>query len=160
MARDALRTLRAEIESDLDDLNAVQTEVQATASQISSTGSSSRDKAALGAFLHSFYNGVENVLKRLAQEMDGGVPVGEGWHRALLRRMETPVEGVRPAVLDPNTVERLEPYLGFRHFFRHAYTFEIDWDKLRPLITDIEETLTSFHRDIDRFFDEQLNTGD
>ncbi len=39
--------------------------------------------SALAAMLHSFYNGVENILKRVATEIDGGVPAGEFWHRDL-----------------------------------------------------------------------------
>jgi hypothetical protein len=40
--------------------------------------------SALAAMLHSFYNGVENILKRIALEAGGTVPSGEFWHRDLL----------------------------------------------------------------------------
>jgi hypothetical protein len=32
--------------------------------------------AAAAAFLHSFYNRIENILKRIALGFDGGVPLG------------------------------------------------------------------------------------
>ena len=122
MRRADLLALQAEIEGDLADLARVVRAIQETAQALPSPEEPShKDEAALGAFVHSFYNGVENVLKRLAQEVDRSVPTGEGWHRALLRRMAAEVPGVRPAVLRPNTVAALEPYLGFRHFFRHSF---------------------------------------
>ena len=59
-------------------------------------------------------------------------------------------------MLRPDTVAALEPYLGFRHFFRHSYTFEIDWGKLRPLVEQAEETFQRFKQDLEAFFAKQL----
>ena len=67
----------------------------------------------MGAFLHNFYNGIENVLKRIAEEIDQSVPSGSEWHRALLRRMAKGVEGLRPAVLKAETVGKAPAVLGF-----------------------------------------------
>jgi hypothetical protein len=49
-------------------------------------------------------------------------------------------------------VEILEPYLGFRHFFRHSYTFEIDWQKLKPLVENVEVVLRGFRADLEDLF--------
>lgn len=80
-----LLALRAEIEADLKDLARVVEGIQEMVQDLPPSPSepSLRDKAALGAFVHSFYNGVENILKRLAQEIDHSLPTGEGWHRSL-----------------------------------------------------------------------------
>lgn len=145
--------LKVEIASDLSDLGRIASEVKNLEREIGSSEPTYRDKAAFGALLHSFYNGIENILKRIAEEVDGSVPVGEGWHRALLKRMERSVDGVRPALLDSDTVRLLRPYLGFRHFFRHSYTFEIDWLKLKPLVESIEVTLEKFKSDLSKFLD-------
>jgi len=148
--------LRAEIEANLRDLAKVVDEIQETARALPvQQEPSHKDKAALSAFVHSFYNGVENIFKRLAQEIDQSVPVGEGWHRALLRRMATEVPGVRPAVLHQQTAEALEAYLGFRHFFRHAYTFHIEWEKLQPLVERVGEVFERVRHDIEEFFTAQ-----
>jgi len=157
MKRTELLTLQAEIESDLADLARVVEEIREMVQALPSQEEPShKDKAALGAYLHSFYNGVENVLKRVAQEIDRSVPTGEGWHRALLRRMAAEVPGVRSAVLRSDTVAALEPYLGFRHFFRHSYTFEIDWEKLKPLVERVTEVSQGFRQDLEAFFADQL----
>ncbi|MGY4706884.1 ribonuclease toxin HepT-like protein [Candidatus Bipolaricaulota sp. J31] len=153
MKRDELAVLWAEIEGSLSDLDRVVREIEQVLSDIAATEPSYRDKAAIGAFLHSFYNGIENILKRIAEEVDHAVPLGSGWHRALLQRMASEVEGLRPAVLSSEMVEKLLPYLGFRHFFRHSYTFEIDWEKLKPLATSAREVLKGFKGELTRFFD-------
>jgi hypothetical protein len=154
MKRAEWLVLQAEIEADLKDLAQLVREIEETARALPPEPSH-RDKAALGAFVHSFYNGIENILKRLAQEIDHSIPVGEGWHRALLRRMATEVPGVRPAILQQETAEALEPYLGFRHFFRHAYTFHIEWEKLQPLIEKVGEVFERVRNDLERFFTAQ-----
>ena len=65
--------------------------------------------------------------------------------------MEGEVKGRRPAILRKQTVGIIEPYLGFRHFFRHSYTFEIDWQKLKPLVENIETALREFRTDLEDF---------
>ena len=79
---------------------------------------------ALAGLLHSFYNGIENIFKRIAEELDGQSPRSQFWHRELLDSMSQPRE-VRPAVISESLVERLDSYLDFRHFFRHSYIFDV-----------------------------------
>ena len=69
---------------------------------------------ALAAFLHGFYNGIENALKRIAIHMDGGPPRGEAWHQKLLGSMAR-TGGCRPAVVCPGLAETLQGYLTFCH---------------------------------------------
>mgnify|MGYP006307137265 CR=1 FL=1 len=45
------------------------------------------ERLALAAMLNAFYNGVENVFKRIAHHCDGGVPAGARWHQTLLGAM-------------------------------------------------------------------------
>ncbi len=40
--------------------------------------------SALAFFLETFYSGIENIFKRIAVELDGGLPQGDAWHRKLL----------------------------------------------------------------------------
>lgn len=70
MRQSDISLLRVEIESGLSDLERVVSETKEAIKEIGSSIPTYRDKAALGALLHSFYNGIENVLKRLAQEVD------------------------------------------------------------------------------------------
>jgi len=106
---------------------------------------------ALAGLLHSFYNGIENIFKRIAEELDGQSPRSQFWHRELLDSMSQPRE-VRPAVISESLVERLDSYLDFRHFFRHSYIFDLRWDAMKALVLSYEETLRLLENELDRFF--------
>lgn len=83
---------------------------------------SAASRLALGAVLHSFYSGVESIMKRIARDA-GCLPRGES------------LAG-RPAVFDDPLYARLKPYLGFRHVFRTHYGFFIEWELMAPLVAD------------------------
>ena len=95
---------------------------------------------ALAAFLHAFYNGVENLFKRIAKRFDRESSRSELWHSQLLNQVSTPNDQ-RPIVITGELRDRLRPYLTFRHVFRHAYSHELKWSKMAPLVADIEIVL-------------------
>ena len=106
--------------------------------------------AALAAMLHSFYNGVENLLKRIAVETGEGLPAGDLWHRRLLDQMAE-ATSVRPAVLTEDLRSTLRLYLDFRHVFRHSYTFDLRWDKMREPVLQCDQTLTALRESLEGF---------
>ena len=106
--------------------------------------------SALAAALHSFYTGVENIFKRVAVELDGQPPQGEAWHRDLLLRMKAAGTN-RPALLSAELHDTLLDYLRFRHVFRNAYSFDLDWQKLSPLVLHLEETFRQLEIALDKF---------
>ena len=106
--------------------------------------------SALAALLHSFYTGVENIFKRVTVELDGGTVSGDTWHRELLLRMKTPTSN-RPALLPEELHDSLNEYLRFRHVFRHAYSFDLDWQKMSPLVLRLEETFQKLEQALDVF---------
>ena len=106
--------------------------------------------SALAATLHSFYTGVENVFKRVAVELDGEPVRGDAWHRELLLRMKAPTAH-RPALLSEELHDTLNEYLRFRHVFRNAYSFDLDWRKMSPLVLRLEETFQKLGNALDTF---------
>ncbi len=106
--------------------------------------------SALSAMLHSFYTGIENLFKRVAIHLDQGILQGEMWHSRLLDSMVAPTL-VRPAVITEALRDRLQGYLSFRHVFRHAYSFELRWEKMSPLVLECEKTLRWLEREMDEF---------
>jgi hypothetical protein len=107
--------------------------------------------SALAAMLHSFYTGVENILKRIALGIDGHVAVGVSSHSELLTVMAQPTTQ-RPPVISDALRGRLSAYLSFRHVFRHAYSFHLEWPKMRDLVLQSEETWRELKTELDRFF--------
>lgn len=110
--------------------------------------------SALAAMLHSFYTGVENIFKRIALEVDGSLPHSETWHRQLLEIM-TKRTSARAAVISFSLKEVLRGYLDFRHLFRHAYTFQLRWEKMAALVCGCRETLDQVEREINDFLASQ-----
>lgn len=106
--------------------------------------------SALAAMMHSFYTGIENILKRVAVELDGYLPTGRSWHRELLDSMSEP-SNLRSHVLSAGLRHRLEEYLKFRHFFRQAYSFQFEWEKLSSLVLGCETTLRRLELEMNTF---------
>jgi predicted nucleotidyltransferase len=109
--------------------------------------------AGLGKYVHDFYSGAERIWERISVALEEGLPRGERWHVELLEQMQREVEGRRPAVVDPALAAQLLKYLGFRHRFRHIYGEELEWDKLRPLVEGLAETLGALQEQVWRCWD-------
>jgi hypothetical protein len=144
--------LRKEIDVERQQLNRLIDEHRALLVSCAATEPSAIELSALATFLHSFYSGLENSLKRIAVLIDGGAPSGDAWHRQLLTSMTNATNG-RPAVLSNPLSETLSEYLAFRHFFRQAYSFHFDWSKMAGLVLNAERTLKQFEVEVDRFLD-------
>jgi len=107
--------------------------------------------SALATMLHSFYTGIENIFKRIALEIDGDIPSGYASHSDLLTAM-TRSTASRPPVISEELHVRLSAYLSFRHVFRHAYSFQLEWDKMRDLVLQSPATWQQLQTELDRFF--------
>lgn len=93
--------------------------------------------SALATVLHSFYNGVENIFSIIAKQVDRRFPDGTKWHRDLLIQM-TEDSDYRKAVIDADQYQTLLEYLSFRHFFRHSYSYLLDWPQMKSLVNEID----------------------
>jgi hypothetical protein len=144
--------LRKHIDIERQQLNRLIDEHRNLLDSCATSAPNAIELSALATFLHSFYSGIENSLKRIAIEIEGGVPSGDAWHRQLLARMANPSDD-RPAVLSKTLYETLGEYLAFRHFFRQAYSFHFDWFKMAHLVLRAEPTLRLFETEVDAFLD-------
>ena len=62
-------------------------------------------------------------------------------------------DSLREQVLSRELGGRLKEYMEFRHVFRHAYTFDLRWDRMKALVLGCEETLQLVEGELDRFFE-------
>jgi predicted nucleotidyltransferase len=115
---------------------------------------------ALAGYVHGFYTGVESIFERLAVGLEEGIPRGEYWYVDLLNQMADPQAGRRPAVIDEPLRARLREYLRFRHFFRHAYDYEMEWSKLRPLVEGMGWVLAALRAQVEAFFETMVAAVD
>jgi hypothetical protein len=86
------------------------------------------DRAGIGYYLHCFYNGCENIFRSVARFFENDLDP-QTWHSDLLKRMKLSIEGFRPAVIDEELFHLLNDFRMFRHVFRQAYTFDLNWQK-------------------------------
>ncbi len=43
----------------------------------------------------------------------------------------------RAEIINEELYLKLREYATFRHFYRHAYSFQLNWEKMKPLVKDI-----------------------
>ena len=144
--------LRKQINVERQQLNRLIDEHRPLLESCVSSEPSAIELSALATFLHSFYSGIENCLKRVAVEIDGGLPSGDAWHRQLLTSM-TSGTNLRPPVLSNTLYEIVSEYLAFRHFFRQTYSFHFEWSKMSDLVLNAERTMRQFETEIDGLLD-------
>ena len=110
------------------------------------------DITALASVLHSFYNGLENIFLNIAKRIDMKVPKTTQWHRNFLTQM-TKTTSKRGQVLTNDIANRLADYLGFRHFYRHSYSFFLEWDELEKLVGPLDVTWKQIKNELQIFLD-------
>jgi hypothetical protein len=153
-----LPELKKQIETERSQLRRILETHQSLLERCRKTQPTADELAALAAILHAFYNGVENIFKRIAVALDGGSPQGEFWHSELIEKMASPAKK-RPALLSDAMNEQLQEYLDFRHVFRHAYTFDLKWSKMKHLVVECEAVLEKFEKELETFL-LKLETGE
>lgn len=108
------------------------------------------DKAAIGYYLHNFYNGCENIFKSIARFFENDLQV-ESWHKDLLKRMKLNIKEYRPAVINEELYLLLDDFRGFRHKFRYCYSFELDWERMKLVAAKFEAAWKELKAQMEKF---------
>lgn len=145
-----LLILKAEINEDIGAIDLICNNVKERYAQIGNRKLDYFEISAFGYLLHNFYNACENLLLRIASVFENTVDKEE-WHKDLLLRMKLEIENIRPQVIKGELAPILDEYRRFRHLFRHAYSIQLDWEKINPLIIKLEKAKGLFIDDINRF---------
>ncbi|MFO7876697.1 MAG: antitoxin [Desulfovermiculus sp.] len=148
----SINLLRADINEELSKMHKVVEEFQPFVSKLdmSSEQVSSYDTMVIGYLLHSFYNGCENIFQSIARFFENEVEPG-AWHRDILRRMKLEVPEYRPRVISHELYLLLDDFRGFRHRFRHSYSFELDWEREKVVAKKLEPTFALLQDQISLF---------
>jgi uncharacterized protein YutE (UPF0331/DUF86 family) len=99
--------------------------------------------SAMGACLHNVYNGMENIIKQLMKIRGITIPQSPTWHKDLLNH------GITSGIIPHDLGDTLFQYLGFRHFFAHAYGFMLDKDHIDELARNLPAVWKRFVSAID-----------
>lgn len=133
-----------------------------------------REKTAASAFLAQFYGGVENILKRISRHFvydrvvllvcgvenilkrisrHRGIPLpmGDSWHIDIFNRFCKPSYQDLPVLFDESLALSMSAYRKFRHVVHHGYGFQIEWDRLKEGILQIENVFDAFRAGLFRY---------
>ena len=133
-----IEELKEELSIELESMDVVVKELLSLIKDISNREPTIREKTAAAGFLAQFYNGLENILKRISRFYEIPLPVGDTWHIELFRRFCSPPYPTLPLLFDDDLALTLSPFRKFRHVVHHGYGFQIDWDRMKEGISEIE----------------------
>lgn len=102
--------------------------------------------AGVAALLHSFYNGLENILKQILLSKGSDLPTGQSWHRDLIDL------AISQKLISEKVAEDVKQYLAFRHFFSHAYALDLYATQIEPLVQNASEIFNQFQADVKRLY--------
>lgn len=153
-----LDELREEIQVQLEYMELTVKELVALMNEVQQREASNREKMAAAGFLAQFYNGVENILKRISIYHDTPLPSGEMWHLELFERFQEPSFGSLPLLFNNELGEWLAPYRKFRHVVFHGYGFQFDWSRMLDGMRNIEEVFETFSKSVSHYLSSLKNT--
>lgn len=136
--------LRKEIDIELELLESTLTELAALRNDVDEREPTVREKTAAGAFLAQFYEGIENILKRVCHFHGVPIPVGDSWHIDFFKRFCKPGYSHLPVLFDESLASGMSPFRKFRHVVYHGYGFQLDWSRMKEGIEAVEDVYLRF----------------
>ena len=148
MDQESLAILRAETQVQIGEIERTYAKLEERKRKRGKTGIES-----VAYQLHNLYCAFEDLFKIIANTFENHIQDKSQYHLELLKRMTMPIEGVRPSLLSQKTYVLLDNLRSFRHFFRHAYSYELDERKVKIVLEDAITLRELYREDIKTFLD-------
>lgn len=149
--------LEEEIAVELEALESTVNELLSLQGDVAGRQPTVREKTAAAAFLAQFYNGVENILKRISRYHNVAIPSGETWHVDLFQRYCSPLKPDLPTLLNKAMSSALAPYRRFRHVAFHGYGFQLDWERMADGVAGIQKVFLRFKSSLSDYMESIKN---
>ena len=104
-----------------------------------------------GYWLHNLFCAYEDLFKIVSAFWENNIGDDGAFHSALIRRMMLSIEGIRPALLSEESYRHLDELRGFRHVFRHAYSYGLDGERVIYLLKKVLQEKTGILSDLKIF---------
>lgn len=140
----AMEKLIREIEIEFTYLDETCLEVQDLLIDLLSREPNKIELAASSQFVSQFYNGIENILKRISKFNMLPLNSTGNWHIDLLNLYYDKSDKVRISLFNDENYEILNSYRKIRHVIRQGYNFQLDWDKLSIALENMITFLSVF----------------
>jgi len=106
----------------------------------------------IGYWLHNLYSAYEDLFRQVASFWENSLQDTRRYHVQLLKRMRLNIAGIRPPLLrGEDGLACLDELRGFRHAFRHAYSYGLDDDRVFSLVKRVLDKKVRILEDISRF---------
>jgi hypothetical protein len=149
--------LLADVRRELNDLERTVQDSTGLLNHIGEREPTVYEQAGLALMLAQWYNGVENILKRVSKYHAVRLPVGEDSHLQLFLRFCNPPTSPLPMLFPDHLREGFSIFRRFRHFTYHGYSLKIEWAKLilvleslMPLWNDFKYRIESYLETLER----------
>ncbi len=119
--------LKAEIEAQLKEIDKIYEEI--TDREKGAKRSKIRLES-LGYKLHNLYCAFEDLFKIVARYFENQIMDIFRYHKEILHKMSLAIDGLRPSLISNESYRQLDELRAFRHFFRHAYSYELSYEKI------------------------------
>jgi len=105
---------------------------------------------AMAQILHSFYNGIESVVVLFLKSINEKLPSDYKWHKTLLD-IAFGQNSKNIKIFREEIKILLNDYMAFRHFIRHSYSSELEWEDMKHLVEKINEIWENLKLDFEVF---------
>ena len=108
--------------------------------------------SAAAMVLHSFYNGVENIILMIFKNFEEKLPSGNNWHIELLEKATTQ-NGNRKIIFNSELKNQLEEYRKFRHIVRHTYNYKLNWTIMEGIMNNVNNVWNKIKESLIKFME-------
>lgn len=117
---EAISRLTELVTDELDECQAVVLEVSRALEVVEHSPEGVFVAVAIAAYIENVFSGLERIMLRIADDIDGERPIGDSWHKDLLQRSGQTM-GWRGPILTHETIIMIDEWRRFRHLVRHNY---------------------------------------
>ncbi len=110
-----------------------------------------------GYWLHNLYCAFEDLFKIVTAFWENNISPAGTFHKDLIKKMIMNIQGIRPALISDKSYQSLDELRGFRHVFRHAYSYGLDDERVKFILKRILRDKKIIFADLTRFR-KQVNT--